>query len=139
MSAKSEQNKAVARRLLEDVWNQGNLMAVDELFTADHMSPSAPMLPPGPEGTKIIVGMFRAAMPDYKLTVDLLMADDEKVVARFTQTGTHIGAPLMGMPPSGRKATWTEIAVLHISNGKISKSYYESDIMAMVNQLNPQQ
>jgi steroid delta-isomerase-like uncharacterized protein len=134
----AEQNKQIMRRLLEEVWNQGNLMVVDELFSADHFSPSAPFLPPGPEGTKQIVSMFRQAMPDYKLRIDLMMADENKAVARFTQSGTHVGAALMGMPPSGRKAEWTEIAVLEIKNGKIVKSWYETDMMAMVRQLSGQ-
>lgn len=134
-----QQNKLIMYRLLDEVWNKGNLNAVDELFTADHTSPSAPFLPPGPEGTKIIVNMFRKAMPDYRLKVDLIMADEQKVVARFTQSGTHSGEPLMGMPASGRRAEWTEIAVLEIQDGKIVKSWYETDMLAMVNQLNPQQ
>ena len=43
--------------------------------------------------------------------------------------GTHVGAPLMGMPPSGRRAEWTEIGVLEIENGKIVKSWYEVDML----------
>ncbi len=133
-----QQNKIIMYRLLDEVWNQGKLEVVDEIMSADHTSPSAPFLPPGPEGTKIIVSMFRKAMPDYHLKVDLIMADEHKVVARFTQHGTHSGEPLMGMPPSGRRAEWTEIAVLEIKDGKIVKSWYETDMLAMVNQLNPQ-
>ncbi|MBK8032404.1 MAG: ester cyclase [Chloroflexi bacterium] len=133
-----QQNKIIMYRLLDEVWNQGKLEVVDEIMSADHTSPSAPFLPPGPEGTKIIVNMFRKAMPDYHLKVDLIMADEHKVVARFTQHGTHSGEPLMGMPPSGRRAEWTEIAVLEIKDGKIVKSWYETDMLAMVNQLNPQ-
>lgn len=133
-----QQNKIIMYRLLDEVWNQGKLEVVDEIMSADHTSPSAPFLPPGPEGTKIIVNMFRKAMPDYHLKVDLIMADENKVVARFTQHGTHSGEPLMGMAPSGRRAEWTEIAVLEIKDGKIVKSWYETDMLAMVNQLNPQ-
>ena len=133
-----QQNKIIMYRLLDEVWNQGKLEVVDEIMSADHTSPSAPFLPPGPEGTKIIVNMFRKAMPDYHLKVDLIMADEHKVVARFTQHGTHSGEPLMGMAPSGRRAEWTEIAVLEIKDGKIVKSWYETDMLAMVNQLNPQ-
>jgi len=82
--------------------------------------------------------MFRKAMPDYKLKIDLIMADDYKVVARFTQSGTHVGEPLLGMNASGRRAEWTEIAVLEVTNGKITKSWYETDMLALVNQLNAQ-
>jgi predicted ester cyclase len=132
-----EQNKAIMRRMIEEVWNKGNLLVADELFAPEHTSPSAPDLPPGPESVKMLAGMFRGAMPDYHMTIDLLMADEEKVVARFIQSGTHIGAPLMGIQPSGRKATWTEIGVLRIKNGKVVESWYEVDMLSMMQQLNP--
>lgn len=132
-----EQNKIITYRLLNEVWNQGKLEVVDEIMSPEHTSPSAPSLPPGPEGTKMIVNMFRSAMPDYHLKIDLIMADEHKAVVRFTQRGTHTGEALMGMAPSGRRAEWTEIAVLEFSNGKIVKSWYETDMLAMVKQLGP--
>jgi predicted ester cyclase len=133
-----EQNKAIMRRMIEEIWNKGNLLVADELFHADHFSPSAPDLPKGPESVKMLAQMFRSAMPDYHMTIDMIMADERKVVARFIQSGTHVGAPLMGIQPSGRRAEWTEIGILEIENGKIVKSWYEVDMLAMINQLNPQ-
>ncbi len=134
----AEQNKAIMRRMIEEIWNKGNMLAADELFHADHTSPSAPDLPKGPESVKMLAQMFRSAMPDYHMTIDLIFADDRKVVARFTQTGTHNGSPLMGMPASGRRAEWTEIGILEIENGKIIRSWYEVDMLSMMQQLNPQ-
>jgi predicted SnoaL-like aldol condensation-catalyzing enzyme len=134
----AEQNKQIMRRMIEEVWNQGNLLVAEELFAPEHTSPSAPDLPPGPESVKMLVTMFRSAMPDYHMVIDMIMADETKVVARFIQSGTHVGAPLMGMPPSGRRAEWTEIGVLEIKNGKIVKSWYEVDMLSMIQQLNPQ-
>src|SRR5262249_46600036 len=107
----------------------------DELFAPDHTSPSAPMLPPGPESVKMLASMFRAAMPDYQMHIDFMVATDDKVVGRFTQSGTHTGAELMGMKPTGRKATWTEIGTLEVKNGKVVTSWYEVDMMAMIQQL----
>jgi predicted ester cyclase len=131
-----EQNKQIMRRMIEEVWNQGNLAAAEELFAPTHTSPSAPQLPPGAEGVKFLVKMFREAMPDYHMTIDLVMADESQVSARFTQSGTHTGGDLMGMKPSGRKATWTEIGVLKIKDGKIVESWYEVDMLSMIQQLN---
>lgn len=136
--SKVEENKAIMRRMIEEIWNEGNLMVADELFSADHFSPSAPDLPKGPESVKMLVGMFRGAMPDYHMDIDMILADESKVVARFIQSGTHVGAPLMGMQPSGRRAEWTEIGVLEIKDGKIVRSWYEVDMLAMMQQLNPQ-
>ncbi len=133
-----EQNKAIMRRMIEEIWNRGNLAVADELFASEHTSPSAPGLPPGPESVKMLAGMFRQAMPDYHMNIDMILADEEKVAARFTQSGTHSGAELMGMKPSGKKATWTEIGVLRIHNGKIVESWYEVDMLSMINQLSAQ-
>jgi len=130
-----EQNKTIMQRMITEIWNQGKLETADELFAPEHTSPSAPDLPPGPESVKILARMFRDAMPDYRMEIDMLVADEEKVVGRFTQSGTHTGAELMGMAPSGRKATWTEIGVLRIQGGKIVESWYEVDMLSMINQL----
>ena len=133
-----EQNKLMMYRMIEEIWNKGNYAVADELFAPDHFSPSAPDLPKGPESVKMLAKMFREAMPDYHMNIDMIMSDDNQVVARFVQWGTHTGAPLMGMAPSGRRAEWTEIGVLEIKNGKITKSWYEVDMLSMLNQLNPQ-
>ncbi len=131
-----EQNKQIMRRMIEEIWNQGNLATAEELFAPDHTSPSAPQLPPGADGVKMLVKMFREAMPDYHMTIDLMMSDENKVVGRFTQSGTHTGGDLMGMKASGRKATWTEVGVLKIKDGKIVESWYELDMLSMIQQLN---
>lgn len=134
-----EQNKLIMYRMIEEIWNKGNLMVADELFAPDHTSPSAPDLPPGSEGVKMLAGMFRAAMPDYHMTIDMIVADEKQVAARFIQSGTHTGGELMGMPASGRRAEWTEIGVLQIENGKIVKSWYEVDMLSMIQQLSGEQ
>jgi predicted ester cyclase/ketosteroid isomerase-like protein len=133
--SKTEQNKMIMWRMIDEIWNQGRFEVADELFAPTHMSPSAPDLPPGSEGVKMLAQMFRAAMPDYRMTIDLMFADDCKVVGRFTQSGTHTGGDLMTMKASGRKATWTEIGVLEIENAQIVKSWYEVDMLAMIKQL----
>ena len=131
-----DQNKQIMRRMIEEVWNQGNLATADELFAPTHTSPSAPQLPPGSEGVKFLVKAFREAMPDYHMTIDLIVADEKQVVGRFTQSGTHTGGDLMGMKASGRKATWTEIGILRVKDAKIVESWYEVDMLSMIQQLN---
>lgn len=131
-----EQNKKIMQRMIEEVWNKGKLATADELFAPEHTSPSAPQLPPGSEGVKTLVKMFRDAMPDYHMNIDLIFADESQVVGRFTQSGTHSGGDLLGMKASGRKATWTEIGVLKIKDEKIVESWYEVDMLSMIQQLN---
>jgi predicted ester cyclase/ketosteroid isomerase-like protein len=134
--SKIERNKMIMWRMIDQIWNQGKFEVADELFAPEHWSPSAPDLPKGAEGVKMLAKMFRAAMPDYRMTIDLMFADENQVVGRFTQSGTHTGGDLMTMKASGRKATWTEIGVLVINDaGQIVKSWYEVDMLAMITQL----
>ncbi len=131
-----ERNKMIMWRMIDEIWNNGKFEVADELFHPEHMSPSAPDLPPGAEGVRFLAKMFREAMPDYRMTVDLMFADEKQVVGRFTQTGTHTGGDIMQMKASGRKANWTEIGVLEINDaGQITKSWYEVDMLAMITQL----
>jgi predicted ester cyclase len=100
----AEANKAIVRRFYEEDWNRGNLDAADAIFAADYvrhdLRPGA--APPGPAGQKAVAGMFRAAFPDVHLAVELLVAEGEYVVARWTMAGTHRGA-WGGVAPTSRR------------------------------------
>ncbi|HSN73770.1 MAG TPA: ester cyclase [Anaerolineae bacterium] len=129
-----EANKALMRRFIEEVWNKGNLDVADELFHPDHTSPSAPSLPAGPEGTKMIATAFRNAFPDYHMTIEQMAAEDDRVAARFLQSGTHLGE-LWGIPPTGKFAKFSEIGILRIADGQIVESWYDVDMLGMMGQL----
>jgi steroid delta-isomerase-like uncharacterized protein len=129
-----EANKALMRRFIEEVWNKGNLDVADEIFHPEATSPSAATLPPGGEGVKFITRMFRNAFPDYHMDITHLVAEDDRVAARFWQSGTHQGE-LMGIPPTGKKAAWSEIGILRIADGKVVESWYDVDMLGMMGQL----
>jgi predicted ester cyclase len=129
-----EANKALMRRFIEEVWNKGNLEVADEIFHPEATSPSAPTLPPGPEGVKVIATMFRDAFPDYWMTIDYLVAEDDRVAARFTQGGTHKGE-LFGIPATGKQVKFTEMGILRIADGKVVESWYDVDMLGMMQQL----
>jgi predicted ester cyclase len=130
----SEENKALFRRFIEEVWNQGHLEVADELFHPGATSPSAAQLPPGPAGTKIIATLFRNAFPDFHMTVEDLVAEGDKVVARFTETGTHKGE-FLNIPATGKQVKFGEIGILRIAGGKVVESWYEVDMLGLLNQL----
>src|SRR6266498_682513 len=133
----TDTNKTIARRLLEEVWNKGNLAALNEIIAKDHVSSgpgTLPGLPTGPEGTKQLVTVYRNAFPDVHFTIDEQIAEGEKVVTRWTAHGTHQGE-LVGMPATGKSSTVTGIAVDRIANGKISESWGIFDQFGMMQQL----
>src|SRR6266849_10392941 len=100
----SEQNKALARRGLEEVWNRGNLAVIDEL-TASNATYTDPNVPggkfTGPEGVQQFVQIYRSAFPDVRITVNHQLALGDKDVTRWTATGTHNGQ-LMGITPTNK-------------------------------------
>lgn len=129
------ENKAAFRRFIEEVWNKGNLDVADQIFHPGATSPSAPMLPTGGAGVRVIAEMFRTAMPDYHMDILDIVADGDRVAARFTQSGTHTGAGLMGIPPSGKKATWGEMGILRFAGGQVVESWYHLDMLGLMQQL----
>jgi steroid delta-isomerase-like uncharacterized protein len=131
----SEANKALMRREIEEVWNEHNLDAVDELFAPDFVNHNSPPgMPNGREGLKASVGMFFSAFPDLKVTSDFDLAEGDKVVTHTTVVGTHTGE-LMGIPATGKRMNITSIAIARIAGGKIAELWIESDQMGMMQQL----
>ncbi len=129
-----EENKATMRRFIEEVWNQGKLEVADEIFHPEASSPSARQLPRGGAGVKLIAQMFRAAFPDYHMKIDFMVAEGNWICARFTQSGTQHGE-LMGLPASGKYAEWTELGVLRFEGGVVVESWYQANMLSLMQQL----
>ena len=81
--------------------------------------------------------MVRAALPDLTFTsdMDLIVAEGDKVVVRGTVSGTHTGADLFGVPPSGKRVAWTGTDVSRVVDGKIVERWLNADIMGLLQQL----
>jgi len=133
----SETNKTVSRRFFEEVWNKGNLAALNEIIAKDHVNSgpgTPPELAPGLEGTKQLVTMYRNAFPDVHFTIDEQIAEGDKVVTRWTAHGTHQGE-LVGIPATSKSTTVTGINVDRVVNGKIAESWGIFDQFGMMQQL----
>ena len=132
----SEQNKAVARQVLE-IFGSGDLDALDELISAnavDHDTQNPYTDIGGPEGSKRTISMYRTAFPDLRLTVEDQIAEGDKVVTRWTATGTQEG-DLPGLPASGNKTTVTGIGIDRFEDGKIVEAWNNWDTLGMMQQL----
>jgi steroid delta-isomerase-like uncharacterized protein len=132
----SENNKVVVRRLLDEVWNKGNLSLVDELFTPnfEFHDASTPDLGRGPESEKKRVTLYRNAFPDLRLTIEDMIAEGETVVTRWSCRGTHKG-DLSGIAPTGKQITISGITVGRFANGKIAQGYANWDALGLMQQL----
>jgi steroid delta-isomerase-like uncharacterized protein len=132
----SAENKALARRLVEEALNAGRLEVVDELVASDFVEhdPSLPEEVRGPAGVKELIAGYRAAFPDIHITIEDQIADGDYVVSRWSGTGTHQGE-LMGMPATGKQATVTGITIDRIADGRIAESWDNWDTLGMMQQL----
>lgn len=131
-----EENKAITRRFLEEIFTGGNLELVDELFAPSFVlhDPSVPQEVRGIEALKQYITMYRTAYPDTRFTVEDQIAEGDRVVTRWTGQGTHQGE-LMGIPPTGKRVTVTGIELDRISGGKIEESWVNYDALGMMQQL----
>jgi predicted ester cyclase len=132
----SAENKAIIRRLIDEVWNQRKLDVLDEIFAPNAViyDPSVPGLSRGPEGAKQYVRLFCAAFPDTQVTADDIFAEGDKVALRWSSRGTHKGE-LMGIAPTGKQVTVTGQAIYRLANGKIEEDWIQGDVLGVLQQL----
>ena len=120
----SERNKDVVRRLVEDVMNAGRMEAVDELY-APRLAPAA----------KRWIAPFRASFPDMRMDVVDLIAEGDKVVGRFTCSGTHLG-DWLGHAPTGRRfEAVDEVYIFRLREGRIVQAWGIEDTLGRLEQL----
>jgi steroid delta-isomerase-like uncharacterized protein len=132
-----EANKAVMRRMVEEILNRGNLEAADEIFAPDYVlhDPASPEEVRGPEGFKGFVGVFHTAFPDLNFTIEDQIAEgDNKMVTRYRVSGTHRG-DLMGLSPSGKRVTFEGVGVTRTSDGKFMETWEHYDALGLMQQL----
>jgi len=132
----AEQNKALVRQMVDKVFNQGNASQADEFLAPNFVEREE--LPPGiprdREGVKQLTTMFRSAFPDFKATIDDIVAEGDKVVIRQTWSGSHKGE-FMGIPPTGRSVSFGVIDILRIADGKFVEHWGQMDSMSLMQQL----
>lgn len=134
--AMSEENKALARRWFEELFNAQNLDIADEITAQDSVNhdPLLADLPSGPEGAKYVVNLYHGAFPDAQITVEDEIAEGDKVVTRWTGRGTHQGE-FMGVSPSGNRVEVAGITINRVSEGKIAETWTIYDAMGMMQQI----
>jgi steroid delta-isomerase-like uncharacterized protein len=127
---------ASARRFFDEVFSEGRLELVDELFATEYVGhPSGNEEPNrGPEGVKEYVAGLRGAASDLKITIEDQIAEGDKVATRWTARGTHDGE-LMGIAPTGRPVSVTGITIQHLRDGKVVESWTNWDGMGLLQQL----
>ena len=99
----SEQNQLAARRIGEEIFNQGILSVADELIAPNAVDHNEPQGTDCREHFKRVATMLRSAFPDLHMHIEDLIGEEDKAAMRITITGTHTGpGAFFGIPPSGK-------------------------------------
>lgn len=132
----TEQNKAIVRRIYDELWNERKLEVAEEVIaqgSVNYDTGLAPM-PFGPEEMKGTVRMVTAAFPDNRHEVEEVIAGGDTVVLRCTLTGTHLGE-FMGMAPTGRRIEASEIHIYRLRDGRVVEHRVGRDDLGAMRQL----
>jgi steroid delta-isomerase-like uncharacterized protein len=132
----TEENKALARRELEEIWTRGNLDAAEDVYAPNYISHQSAGSEDirGLEAIKQFAAGVRQAFPDLQITIEDQIAEGDKVVTRFTSRGTHQGE-LWGVPPTGREVEVRSVSTNRIEGGKIAEHWTCADQLGMMQQL----
>jgi steroid delta-isomerase-like uncharacterized protein len=131
----SENNKAAIRKFLEEVINQNRMDRANDLVVEDFVElDPLPGQRQGREGLKEVLSAMRAAFPDMHWVVQEMVAEGDRVVTRFSWTGTHRGA-FLGVPATGRKVDVNGVVMDELVGGKMSRSRILMDSLGMMQQL----
>ena len=128
-------NASVVQRFIDQVINQGRYEVCDEIVAEDFVElDPLPGQRQGREGLKEVIAMMRAAFPDIHWINDESLPSGEKVVTRFTWTGTQRG-PFLGIPATGRRVTVKGVVIDRLVNGRMTDSRILMDTFGMMMQL----
>jgi steroid delta-isomerase-like uncharacterized protein len=128
-----EANKELARRFYEEIWNEGREEAIDR-FIAAGAAGNDPDFGAGREAFRTQWRQWRAAFPDLCFAIDDLIAEGDKVLTRWTLTGTHTG-DFMGIPATGRVIAVTGMSLDRIEHGMIVEGFDGWDALGLRRQL----
>jgi steroid delta-isomerase-like uncharacterized protein len=131
----AETNKIVMRRFLEFI-NTASESLAQELISPDAIFyvPWSPEPMRGPAGYLAIIGMMRGGFPDIQWTLEEMVAEGDKVAARFTMRGTHLGT-FFGIPPTGKIIAAQAMNIYRLSGGQFVEEHGQPDMLGLLQQI----
>jgi steroid delta-isomerase-like uncharacterized protein len=132
-----EANKRLVQQFYEEVWAGGNVTFAERVFAEDYVRHDLrpTQSAPGPAGQAEIARAFRQAFPDLRWRVDLLVAEEDLVAARWTASGTHAGR-WGGLEPTGRRAEFSGVNIFRFGkDGKVAEIWNHRDDLGLSEQL----
>jgi steroid delta-isomerase-like uncharacterized protein len=133
----ASENTRWVHRWFEEVWNQGNAGAIDQMMAPDalmHGLGEAGRDTNGPDPFKHFAARFRGAFPDVHITIDATVEQEDMIATRWTATMTHRGDDL-GIPATGRQVTVTGMSMARLRDGRMVEGWNNWDTMALMQQI----
>ena len=129
----SEENKAIVLRYTQQVWNEHRLDLVEQFLAEDVSVRHVPGLTDRNNASAFIASTLET-FPDFSIAIEDMIAEGNRVTVRETLSGTMQGE-LLGMPPTGKHATWLGVYIMHLADGKIAEIWGLGDVPSMMQQL----
>jgi steroid delta-isomerase-like uncharacterized protein len=129
-----EQNKALVRRFVDEIFARGNVAAVDELVAEDFVPHTWPSTGDGRGDLKRAIERVGRGLADSTFTIEDLIAEEDRVAVRLTAGATQVG-PFLGLSPSGKTYSIGEIHIFRIRDGRVVEHWHQFDGLGMLRQL----
>ena len=132
----TENHKSLVQRIAGEIWNEGNLHVADEVMSADahYHGPHMPNGIGGREDWKNAIKMYRGAFPDSHVVYEEMLVAGDRIVGRWSATGTHTG-DLSGLSPTNQRIQISGITIYKISGGLIIEAWEQLDLLGMWEQI----
>ena len=130
----TDDNKAIVRRFIDEIFVQGRAGTVDELLADDFVAHTWPSTGHPKDDLKNAIQRTSKALADPTFTIGDMIAEGDRVAVRLTAAATQSGE-FMGMPPSGKRYEIDEIHIFRLRDGKVTEHWHQFDQMGMMKQL----
>jgi steroid delta-isomerase-like uncharacterized protein len=130
----TDDNKAIVRRFVDEIFVQGRKDTVDELLDDGFVAHTWPSTGHPKDDLKAAIDRTSSGLADPTFTIDALLAEGDQVAARLTTAATQVG-PFMGLPPSNKRYSIEEIHWFRLRDGKVVEHWHQMDQMGLMKQL----
>ena len=130
----NEDMKNLVRRMYEEAWNENRLEVIDEICAPDYVGIGPYGNEHGPEAVKRGIASRRVAFPDIHVTIEDMVAEGDKVVARLTFRGTHKGE-FQGVSATNKEVTWSGIWIYRVDGNKLVERWHNYDMLGLMQQI----
>jgi steroid delta-isomerase-like uncharacterized protein len=111
--------KAVVRRFIDEVWNNRNPTAAEEVMAEDFVWRTPTLgTQSGRAQALAVLAEMRTAFPDMEMGVAEMIGEGDTVVTHWRTTATH-GGPYRGVAPTGEPVTWSGLVLNRVVDGRI--------------------